>query len=158
MSTGPVYVASSWRNPHQPEVVKALRANGIPCYDFRNPVEGDHGFSWEQCGPRGMSGTCTYLHGDTWLPSDVIETLEHRIAMRAFDFDFGAMKRARACVLVMPCGRSAHIEAGYFVGAGRPLHVLLTGSAEPELMWRMAYESGGIHTSILPIIDALRQA
>jgi hypothetical protein len=67
------------------------------------------------------------------------------------------MKLARACVLVLPCGRSAHIEAGYFVGAEKPLHILLTSRSEPELMWRMAYETGGgIYTSLLDIIEALK--
>jgi hypothetical protein len=41
------------------------------------------------------------------------------------------------CV-VMPCGRSAHLEAGWFVGQGRRLAVLLSGDEEPELMYRMA--------------------
>ena len=150
--TGPVYVASSWRNAHQPEVVGALRAAGVDCYDFRNPAEGEHGFSWQQV------GASDYQHGDRWEPSEIGRVLDEPTALKGFDLDFGAMRDARACVLVMPCGRSAHIEAGFFVGAWRPLHVLLTGPAEPELMWRMAYESGGgIHASIDELVAALAE-
>lgn len=153
----PVYVASSWRNDHQPVVVRALREAGVDCYDFRNPAEGEHGFSWKECGPKGKSDDRGYVHGDMWEPSEIVQTLEHPVARRGFGLDFGAMRRSRACVLVMPCGRSAHIEAGYFVGAARPVHVLLTGPAEPELMWRMAYESGGaIHVDLASVVEALR--
>ena len=36
-----IYVASSWRNQHQPEIVTMLRANGFKVYDFRKPALGN---------------------------------------------------------------------------------------------------------------------
>ncbi len=42
-----IYVASSWRNTRQPEVVEALRARGHEVYDFRHPAPGNEGFSWK---------------------------------------------------------------------------------------------------------------
>jgi hypothetical protein len=48
-----------------------------------------------------------------------------------------ALRAAEAVVLVMPCGRSAHLEAGWAVGAGRRLAILLA-DGEPELMYSMA--------------------
>jgi hypothetical protein len=36
-----VYVASSWRNPWQPNVVGLLRSLGHKVYDFREPIPGD---------------------------------------------------------------------------------------------------------------------
>lgn len=42
---------------------------------------------------------------------------------------------ADCCVLLLPCGRSAHFEAGYFWGAGKPVHILLAERNEPELMY-----------------------
>ena len=41
-----IYVASSWRNPYYPEVVKRLREAGHEVYDFRNPPQGGSGFHW----------------------------------------------------------------------------------------------------------------
>lgn len=41
-----IYVASSWRNPYQPEVVAALRKAGHEVYDFRNPKDNPGGFHW----------------------------------------------------------------------------------------------------------------
>lgn len=35
-----IYVASSWRNQYQPEVVATLRAVGHEVYDFKNPRPG----------------------------------------------------------------------------------------------------------------------
>ncbi len=58
---------------------------------------------------------------------------------------------ADACVLVLPCGRSAHLEAGYFAGAGKPLLILLA-DGEPELMYKMASE---IYTELGELIADL---
>lgn len=33
-----IYVASSWRNQHQPQVVSFLREQGHEVYDFRHPA------------------------------------------------------------------------------------------------------------------------
>lgn len=147
-ANGPVYVASSWRNPVQPLVVRTLRDAGVECYDFRNPHHPDQGggFGWSEIDPDWQS----------WSPSQFVTALEHPVAVDGYRLDWGAMERARACVLVMPCGRSAHIEAGYFVGAGRPLHILLS-DGEPELMYRMAYETGGrAHLTLDTVIESLR--
>ena len=42
-----IYVASSWRNQHQPQVVSFLREQGHEVYDFRHPA-GKTGFQWSQ--------------------------------------------------------------------------------------------------------------
>ena len=41
-----IYVASSWRNPYDEQVVKRLREEGHEVYDFRNPPHGGNGFHW----------------------------------------------------------------------------------------------------------------
>jgi nucleoside 2-deoxyribosyltransferase len=81
---------------------------------------------------------------------------EHTLCYFGFMNDFEAMQWADACVLVMPCGRSAHLEAGYFVGAGKPLYILLS-DGEPELMYRMAWETGGtICVELSELLQAMR--
>ena len=60
-----------------------------------------------------------------------------RIA-EGFRSDMCALKWADTVVLVMPSGRSAHIEAGYAVGAGKEVYVLLNAEGhEPDLMYLM---------------------
>ena len=122
-----IYVASSWRNEKQPSIVQALRAAGHEVFDFRNPSKGDHGFHWREIDPEW----------ETWTPEQFLTALDTSPAVRGFDKDWGGMLWAEACVLVMPCGRSSHLEAGYFVGAGKPLIILLC-DGEPELMYKMA--------------------
>ncbi len=130
--SAPIYVASSWRNPAQPAAVHILRRYGLNVYDFREPRPGEKGFAWSDIDPAWKS----------WTPEAFIQGLDHGIALRGYGSDWCAMKEAGACVLLMPCGRSAHLEAGYFVGAGKPLHIVLS-DGEPELMYLMAREVPG---------------
>jgi nucleoside 2-deoxyribosyltransferase len=122
-----IYVASSWRNQKQPTVVDSLRSAGHEVYDFRNPSPGDHGFHWSEIDPNWKE----------WSRDAFRRGLTHELAVAGFAADFNAMQWADVGILVMPCGRSAHLELGYFVGAGKPTIVLLD-DGEPELMYRMA--------------------
>lgn len=122
-----IYVASSWRNPYQQLVVAELRAVGHEVYDFRNPRPGDHGFAWSQIEP-------------DWQEWDALRfraALQHPIAQAGFRSDFEALQWCDTCILVLPCGRSAHLELGWAVGDRKATAILLAGQNEPELMYRM---------------------
>lgn len=124
-----IYVASSWRNDFQQEVVKALRKAGHSVYDFKNPRPGENGFHWSEISPDWQS----------WGSASFRNALTHPIAVSGFASDYQAMMEADTCVLVLPCGRSAHLEAGWFAGRpGKTLIILLASENEPELMYRMA--------------------
>lgn len=139
-----IYVASSWRNDYQPEVVRGLRELDHEVYDFKHPVPGNEGFHWSEIG-RGWK---------SWTLDEYTEALKHPIAEAGFTLDFAAMMESDACVLVLPCGRSAHIEAGYFVGANKPLLILLSSEQfEPELMYKMAT---GVFTGLGPLLLKLQ--
>jgi hypothetical protein len=136
-----IYVASSWRCARQPEVVAALRAAGHEVYDFRNPRPGDQGFHWSEIDAEWQ----------TWTPKQFRAALGHPIAKSGFGSDFAAMEWAEACVLVLPCVRSAHLEAGWFAGAGKRLVILLAEGCEPELMYQM----GAVATSVEEVEEML---
>jgi hypothetical protein len=121
-----VYVASSWRNSLHDGVVHVLRAAGIDCYDFKNP-EGRTGFSWSEIDPNWQN----------WTAKEYLAALEHPLAFAGYDSDFNAMQKADTFVLVLPCGRSAHLELGWAVGAGKRTCILTRDGEEPELMARM---------------------
>ncbi len=128
-----VYVASSWRNHLQPAVITVLGAAKIAAYDFRDP-EGGHGFGWHEVMPGYVAGS------ESALPADYLEAIEHPRAIEGFDSDFAAMQKADAFVLVLPCGRSAHLELGWAVGAGKRTCILLDSTEDrmvPELMYKM---------------------
>jgi hypothetical protein len=120
-----IYVASSWRNQGQPSVINALRCDGHQVYDFREPAPGLGGFAWSEIDPDWQS----------WSPQQMAQALKHPIARQGFALDMAALALCDACVLVMPCGRSAHLELGYAIGAGKWTAVLQEASAEPELMY-----------------------
>lgn len=122
-----IYVASSWRNTLQPEIVRFLRSNGHEVYDFRNPMPGNHGFAWSQIDPDWVN----------WTPVKFAEIIQSSpIALDGFRLDKQGLDWCDTCVLVLPCGRSAHLEAGYACGQGkRVIFLLQENQFEPELMY-----------------------
>jgi hypothetical protein len=56
-------------------------------------------------------------------------------------------------VLLLPCGRSAHLEAGWAAGAGRRVVVYTRDGEEPELMYKMC---AAIVDTDTQLIEALR--
>ena len=102
------YVASSWREPRQQEVVKALLAADHDVYDFKNPPDGKGGFHWSQIDP-GWEG---------WDSRQFVGGLEHPLAQSGFVRDREAMKWCDVCVHVVPhtAGRSSHLELGWCAG------------------------------------------
>ena len=124
---GQDYVASSWRNPYFPEVVTRLREAGHEVYDFRNPPHGGAGFHWTDIDPNAPE----------WTFAQYAEGLHHPLAERQFQADIDALTWADTCVLVLPCGRSAHTEAGWMAGAGKRVLAYIPEMVEPELMYKL---------------------
>lgn len=132
-----IYVASSWRCRYQPEVVTKLRSLGHEVYDFRGPGTGwgetegsDGGFHWSEVDPEWQSWSDDvprYLRG-----------LEHPRAIEGYKRDMDALKRADACILVNPCGQSAHAELGWAAGAKKITAAYCPEIREPDLMLKMA--------------------
>lgn len=147
---GYVYVASSWRNPMQPAVCAILTAAGIEHYDFRNPPGGT-GFSWREVksdggAPSVPAGEVKAKGSDWEARKEYLAMIQHPRAVEGFEADFAAMQRADTFVMVLPCGKSAHLELGWAAGAGKRTAVLLEDPVEPELMYRCAdYLSPSVH-------------
>jgi hypothetical protein len=137
-----IYVASSWRNPHQSEVVAALHKAGHLVYDFKNPRPGNKGFAWSEIDPNWLG----------WKADDYVRLLDHPIAKAGFASDMNAMKWADTFVLVLPCGRSAHLELGWACGQGKQTLILTADGQEPELMAKMCDH---ICTSLQEVMDIL---
>lgn len=139
-----IYLASSWRNAEQPALVAALREAGHEVYDFRHPAPGNDGFAWRDMGP---DAPC-------WTPARFAEELpRHPVALAGFRLDKDALDWCDTCVLALPCGRSAHLEAGYAAGCGKRVIVLLRPERfEPELMYLLAEQCV---VSVLDLLVAL---
>lgn len=143
-----IYVASSWRNSIQQEIVAALRIAGHEVYDFRNPAPGQHGFAWSEVNREWLK----------WSPEQFAVDLYsgHPAVERGFAHDKSALDWADTCVLVLPCGRSAHLEAGYAAGQGKhTIFYLHPDKFEPELMYRLGH---GCVTTLPRLLEVLQQA
>lgn len=117
-----IYAASSWRNPWQQPVVAHLRSLGHDVYDFRNPPNGS-GFGWRELDPNWQR----------WSPAEYRQNLEKPRAREGFESDFKAMRECDACVLIQPCGTSAHLELGWCAGAGLATAVYFPLDTLPDL-------------------------
>lgn len=111
-------------------------------YDFRNPPSGDPGFKW----------SCVSADYMDWTPEQYRDNLNHPKAIRQFENDIEAMTSCDTCVLVLPCGRSAHTEAGWFAGKGKRTIVYIPEKQEPELMYKLFDK---VCCTIEELIDAL---
>jgi len=121
-----IYLASSWRNEHYYAMLKWLREKGHAVYDFRHA---NSAFQWEDVDPeKAMSTVDSYL-----------AHIDDERCERAFSNDMNALMNCDALVLLMPCGRSAHWEAGYAAGANKPTAIFLNPDKfEPDLMHKGA--------------------
>lgn len=133
-----VYVASSWRNTLHPGICSILYTADIDHYDFKNPPNGT-GFSWKEVRRAPQVGdTVIPGKGSDWEKADeYLRMIAHPRAVEGYVSDFDAMQRADTFVLVLPCGKSAHLELGWAVGAGKRTAILLEDPVEPELMYKM---------------------
>ena len=126
MKHAKIYVASSWKNTSHDRIVKKLQEEGHKVYNYRVQNEA---FQWSSIDPNYLS----------WTAQQQIEVLNHPYAIKAWEKDFNAMQWADICVLLCPAGKSAHGEAGWFVGAGKILIIFLPEpNTEPELTYSLA--------------------
>jgi hypothetical protein len=134
-----IYVASSWRNIYQQDVVRLLRACGHEVYDFRNPP-GKTGFSWSDIDPEWKS----------WTAEQYAEALRTELAVAGHQSDMSAIIHSDATCLVLPSGRSASWELGYAMALGHRAVVYIPEPCEPELM----YLGARIVSNILDLPEA----
>lgn len=122
-----IYVASSWRNKQYERVVEFLRDLGHQVYDFKQPHSA---FSWADI---------DYLH-TRWKAKEFRDALKSPLAEMGFKADMEALEQCDVCVLLLPCGSSAHLELGFARGAKKKTIIYLDENLEKglELMYKMA--------------------
>ena len=129
-----IYVSSSWKNELQPDLVTLLRQHGHKVYDFRHPDGRDDRNVWEEVTPPLHLNTA--YQQSILTPPDYDKMLSQKAVRDRFNDHFNAMSDADTCVLLLPCGRSSHVEAGYMAGVGKRVFVYDTSThITPELMY-----------------------
>jgi len=107
-----VYIASSWKNEQLVlNLAKLLREDGKQeVYCFAEMDEGQHHFNWPDV-----------LDVEK---EDGISALITDDSIKAYNSDKWSLDWANCCLLVLPCGRDAHLEAGYIKGKGGKLYII----------------------------------
>lgn len=105
-----IYTASSWKNEKFVKILaENLRKCGQEVYCFAEENYGQHLFNWAEC---------------TTAEDDGITCLKQKDSIWAYNSDKYSLDWANCCVLLNPCGRDAHLEAGYIKGKGGKLFIL----------------------------------
>jgi nucleoside 2-deoxyribosyltransferase len=134
-----IYLIGSLRNPDIPEIGKQLREAGFEVFD-----------EWFSAGPHADDCLRDYeiSRGHTYA-----EALQSYEAKHIFNFDLKHLTRCDIGVLVMPAGKSAHLELGYMIGKGKPGFVLFDEVPERyDIMYQFAQ---GIYFSPEALIEGI---
>jgi hypothetical protein len=137
-----IYVIGSLRNPAVPKIGNALRKLGLDVFDdwfASGPETDDFWKKYEKGRGRGYG-----------------QALKGYMAPHVFEFDKFHLDRTDGAVLVMPCGKSGHLELGYTIGRGKPGFILHPG--EPKDRWDvMALFATEIFFSTKKFLDTLAE-
>lgn len=129
-----VYLIGSLRNPAIPAIAKRLRNMGVDVFD-----------DWYAAGPDA---------DDVWRDYEQTRGRDYLTALRdgrhaehVWEYDKYHLDSCNAGVLVLPAGRSGHLELGYLIGQGKPGYILLDNPDRWDIMYRFA--------TVVPTVDAL---
>ncbi len=136
---GSIYVVGSLRNPRVPEIAALLRIAGWDAFD-----------EWYAAGPRADDHWQEYENA---RGHDFKTALAGYSARHVYEFDKHHIDRCSAGLLVLPAGKSGHLELGYMIGQGKPGYILLDGEPERfDVMYRFAT---AVFTSVDEMIASL---
>jgi hypothetical protein len=121
-----IYVASSWKNIFYDTTCAFLKEFDHTILDWRR----DDDFSWRQVTDNPVNKWTSEFYRD--------HVLNTPRAVEGFFNNTSKIDEADMCVLLLPCGRSSHLEAGVFVGSGKPLIIYIPVWEGPDLMYKWA--------------------
>lgn len=134
-----IYLAGSLRNPLVPHIGNKLRNAGWEVFD-----------DWFAGGK---------IADDEWRDYEKLRKRHYREALKGwaashiFDFDKYHLDRTDITVLVMPAGKSSHLELGYTIGKNKPGYVLF--DKEPKRFDVMYQFANGVFFNVKELIGEL---
>lgn len=135
-----LYLIGSLRNPEVPLFAERLRKEGHEIFDC-----------WYSAGFRADDHWMEY---EKARGHNFAQALEGYSANHVFAYDKSHLDRNEGGILLLPAGKSGHLEAGYLIGQGKPLYILMPG--EPERFDVMYRFSSGVFTDERKLIEALK--
>ena len=118
-----LYLIGSLRNPEVPLLANRIRELGFDVFD-----------DWWAPGSETDSYWQAY---ETARGPSYGEALHGRAAENVYHFDRQHLNESDAAVLLLPAGKSGHLELGYIRGQGKPGYVLFP---EPPDRWDIMYQ------------------
>lgn len=117
-----IYLIGSLRNPDVPVVAQGMRKWGLDVFD-----------DWYAAGPEADDKWMEYeqARGRTYR-----EALGGYAARHVYHYDRSHLDRCDGAVLLLPAGKSGHLELGYMAGQGKPTFILVPENVE---RWDVMY-------------------
>ncbi len=136
-----IYLIGSLRNAQVPIIAEQLREATHEVFD-----------DWYAAGPEADDKWRDYERG---RGRSYPEALSGYAAGHVFDFDRLHLERADAVVLMLPAGRSGHLELGWAIGRGKRGYILLEPET-PEFRYDVMYKfADGVFYSVDELVNAL---
>lgn len=127
-----IYIVGSLRDPNNPKkrnpkITKTagqLRKFGYDVFD-----------DWLAPGPEADDWWKKYeeASGRTYK-----EALQGHAAKHVFEFDKSHIDESDIGILILPAGRSGHLELGYMIGNGKPGYILMDRPDRWDIMYQFA--------------------
>lgn len=116
-----IYLIGSLKNPYVPELANRIRTLGYDVFD-----------DWHSAGPEADDYFNAYRIKRGLNYKDALNSYA---AKHIFSFDRLHLDRADIVLLVMPAGKSGHLELGYALGRGKKGYILF--DKEPDRLDQM---------------------
>lgn len=138
-----IYLIGSLRNPEIPTLGNILRKE-LDCNVFDD---------WYAAGPEADDKWKEYEQS---RGRNYLEALEGKAAENVFAFDKTNLCASSVCVLVLPAGKSAHMEAGWMAGRHIPVFVLIDNPDRWDVMYKF-FGPGHVVDKTETLIERVRR-
>jgi nucleoside 2-deoxyribosyltransferase len=128
-----IYVAGSLRNPNMLDIRDRL-TDALPEHQVF--------MDWYAAGPEADDHWKAYYQSKGL---DYLSALKEPASVNVYNFDKKFIDQSDYMVLVLPAGKSGHMELGYQIGRGKHGIILLDGSSSEE-RWDIMYQFASLVT------------
>jgi len=138
-----IYTIGSLRNEQVPIIANKLRDAGYEVFD-----------DWYSAGPEADDKWQAY---ETARGHNYKQALEGYAAKNVFNFDKKHLLDNEIVVLILPAGKSGHLEFGWFLGGGKPGYILFDDDVE-NCRWDVMYQfANGVYFDLDDLIEKLKK-
>ena len=113
-----IYLASSWKMKQAVSLMAVILKDAGHEVDSFCSDDGRKSFDWDEL------TEIMEEEGIDISKLDAIEMMNHWRVREAFREDKKYIDWADVLIMIMPCGRSSHLEAGYAVGKGKKMYII----------------------------------